>query len=377
MNQSDTNVAETKNVDYLPNSEENYSYNLAIISMVLKFLLLLMPKTIATRLLCMILIAGDVPPKRISELSGACLRTVYQLKRDILSGNKRGFFSIERCGQKCKFEDFEEDIIAELNKNNYYNRRQIIKMIEEKFGIKVSKTTVSRLLKKHGLKHLKCGSLPSKGDPIKQREFHDNVMQPLIKEANEKKIELFYVDAAHFVMGNGYLGRVYSTIRRWISTSSGRKRYNVLGALNMVGKKLTTITNCKYINAESCCELLRKLATEYIGKTIVLLLDNAKYQKCQLVFEEAERLGIKLVFLTTYSPNLNLIERFWRHVKGQLRTNYYDNFSDFCTAIDSIIACESSDEKKAIDRSINENFQFFDDFVKINESTSVKNSGKK
>jgi hypothetical protein len=37
-------------------------------------------------------------------------------------------------------------------------------------------------------------------------------------------------------LGNGYLGSVYSKILKWISTSLGRKRYNVLGTMNMGGK---------------------------------------------------------------------------------------------------------------------------------------------
>jgi transposase len=38
-----------------------------------------------------------------------------------------------------------------------------------------------------------------------------------------------------------------------------------------------------------------------------LVLDNARYQKCRVVMELAESLGIELLFLPAYSPNLNLI----------------------------------------------------------------------
>jgi transposase len=48
---------------------------------------------------------------------------------------------------------------------------------------------------------------------------------------------------------------------------------------------------------------------------ITLVLDNAKYQKCQPVREVAETLGIELLYLPSYSPNLNLIERLWKLVK--------------------------------------------------------------
>ena len=39
---------------------------------------------------------------------------------------------------------------------------------------------------------------------------------------------------------------------------------------------------------------------------------------------------IELVFLPPYSPNLNLIERFWKFFKKQiLYDTYYDTFSKF------------------------------------------------
>ena len=38
-------------------------------------------------------------------------------------------------------------------------------------------------------------------------------------------------------------------------------------------------------------------------------MDNAKYQVCKVVTEKAAALNIELVFLPSYSPNLNLIDQ--------------------------------------------------------------------
>jgi transposase len=45
---------------------------------------------------------------------------------------------------------------------------------------------------------------------------------------------------------------------------------------------------------------------------ITLVLDNARYQKCKIVEELALSLSIELLYLPSYSPNLNLIERRWK-----------------------------------------------------------------
>jgi hypothetical protein len=62
------------------------------------------------------------------------------------------------------------------------------------------------------------------------------------------------------------------------------------------------------------------------------------YQKCAVVAELVIQLDIHLVFIPPYSPNLNLIERLWKHIKSKLRTKYYDVFDDFKTRIDSIVS---------------------------------------
>ena len=119
---------------------------------------------------------------------------------------------------------------------------------------------------------------------------------------------MFFVDAAHFVLG-AYLGFLWCFERLFIKSGAGRKRFNVLGALNAVTHELITVTNDTYINAQSVCELLYKLAALDLSLPITLVLDNARYQKCALVMEVAQTLDIELLYLTTYSPNLNLIER--------------------------------------------------------------------
>jgi len=98
-----------------------------------------------------------------------------------------------------------------------------------------------------------------------------------MKRANTGEIKLMFVDASHFVMGCDFLGYIYGAARRFIKTYSGRKRYNVLGALDFVTKKVTTVTNNTYINSLVVCDFLKKIASENIGETIYLVMDNASY----------------------------------------------------------------------------------------------------
>ena len=144
---------------------------------------------------------------------------------------------------------------------------------------------------------------------------------------------VYFVDAAHFVF-NCYLGYLWCFTRVCVRAPSGRQRWNVLGALHAITHELITITNETYITSTEVCALLRKIAAAHVDQVITIVLDNARYQRCAKVQECAQSLGIELLFLPPYSPNLNLIERLWGFVKDTcLYSKYYSAFADFKQAI--------------------------------------------
>ena len=119
------------------------------------------------------------------------------------------------------------------------------------------------------------------------------------------------------------------------------------------------VTNDSYITSIQVCELLKKLA----GSTtlpITIVLDNARYQKCALVMELAKTLGIELLWLPSYSPNLNLIERLWKLTKKEcLNSKYYNNFALFSGAISTFLTTMGSTHQKQLDSLLTLKFQLF------------------
>ena len=143
---------------------------------------------------------------------------------------------------------------------------------------------------------------------------------------------------------------------------SGRKRFNVLGAIDAVTHELTTVCNDTVVNAETVCELLRTLAARYVGLPLTLVLDNARYQKCEVVRSLAAELGIELLYLPSYSPNLNLIERLWKFVKKEcLSCRYYEDFARFKGAIAECLDGVEDKHKSSIRSLLTLNFQTFEE----------------
>jgi len=209
--------------------------------------------------------------------------------------------------------------------------------------------------------------MPARADAGRQRQFYDSILHPLMERAKAGELSLLFMDASHFVLGCDFLGYIYCKFRRLVLTFSGRKRYNVLGAIDYVTKKVLTIANDTYITANEVCDMLRKVSAEYPDRAVHIVLDNARYQKCEAVRSLAAGLGITLQYIPPYSPNLNLIERLWKFVKGELRSKYYDNFSDFQNRIDAIIDSTAKESLPKVKKLIGDKVQLFDKLIIFSE----------
>ena len=131
------------------NPYEKSDDGIAIVRIIIDFLQIFMPITLAKRVVAMILLCAGLPTSHIAELSGLCDRTVRNLLTSMQTDSTESLLSIKRgSGLKRKTSGLEAEIVAEIEKENYHTRQQIADMIEEKFHVHVSVASVGRLLKK-------------------------------------------------------------------------------------------------------------------------------------------------------------------------------------------------------------------------------------
>jgi transposase len=192
-----------------------------------------------------------------------------------------------------------------------------------------------------------------------QAEFLTEKLEPVLAEAKAGTRDVYFVDAAHFVRG-AFLCCIWSVVRMFVRGASGRQRYNVLGAWNAVTRQLIRISNTTRVSSDTMVELLGKIAADMV-RPVTLVLDNARYQHCRKVIAEAQRLGIQLLFLPSYSPNLNIIERLWKFTKAKaLRGKHYKDFQQFQQAIDACLDQTNGDHAEKMKSLMTLNFQTFD-----------------
>lgn len=157
---------------------------------------------------------------------------------------------------------------------------------------------------------------------------------------NDPKEVLLYLDPMHQIHNNenDYCWQPIGTQgTKKVLANTGRRRLNIIGAINPVTFEPTII-----LTEENCCAEVIEAFLEEIKKrynqatTICIILDNATYQRSYLVQHKAKTLGIDLIYLPPYSPNLNLIERLWLYFKKKvIKNKYYADYSSFEKAVET------------------------------------------
>ena len=301
--------------------------------------------------------------QEICRLCYICKTTLVSYLRQYQQGGIERLKQLKYKGQPSQLNEQNSTIEAYFQKHPPRTVSEAQAKIKALTGIKRNPTQIRAFLYRLGMRCRKVGFIPGKGSDSKkieeQEQFRRQQLEPLLKEAQSGTKAVFFVDAAHFVH-RAYLGFIWCFTRIFLPSPSGRKRFNVLGAINAVTQQVVSVTNETYINAKTVCELLFQLSELDLNIPITLVLDNARYQKCQFVKDIAAFLGIELLYLPSYSPHLNLIERLWRFVRNEcLYSKYYEDFSSFKSAIANCIAQANTQHKEKLESLLSWNFQSF------------------
>jgi transposase len=116
-----------------------------------------------------------------------------------------------------------------------------------------------------------------------------------------------------------------------------------------------------FISAETIVVFLKQLRKHYEDLPLKIVLNNACYQHGQWVEQAASELNITLLFLPSYSPNLNIIERLWKFTnKTILYAKYYETPYKFHFAITDFFQTINQKYTPNLEKLLTLNFQFFE-----------------
>jgi transposase len=302
----------------------------------------------------------------IARLAGVSRSSVQRHLRQFVQGGLDAIRRFPWKGQRGALDSHRAALEEHFRQHPPRSVKEARHTIEQRTGLRRGQTQVRRFLRRLGLEPRRVAAVPippqatAEDHAREQRRFLGDELEPVLAAARAGRRDVYFVDGAHFVYAV-FLGWVWCVARLFVRAASGRKRYNVLGAVHAVSHELIRVANHTHLNAESVCALLRAVAAAGGGRPITVVLDNARYQKCAPVQGVAQALGVTLLYLPGYSPNLNLIERVWKFVKKEcLRAVYHATYEDFTGAIDQCLATLGTTHKAAMDSLLTHNFQTFD-----------------
>lgn len=290
-------------------------------------------KSDADRIKAVCALAGG---HNIAQVASVLMRdqeTLRHYRDRYKAGGIPALLNVEHKGSECKLSASEIDIlIDELQSTIYLTTQSVIAFVEAQFGVTYTQSGMRDLLHRMGYEYKKPTLVPGDPDLEAQELFAQFYEDFMLEKPNNT--EVLFLDAVHpqhnTMAAYGWIKRGE---RRELKTNSGRERLNLHGAINAETYQITIIES-ETVDGDSTVMLLEAIEQAYpISKDIVVILDNAKYHYSTLVKEFVSTSRIRFVFLPSYSPNLNLIERLWKFFKKKVLYNrYHENIEAFRNA---------------------------------------------
>jgi len=291
-------------------------------------------KRLADRIKAILMLHNGFTYEQIAQ---ALLLDEVTLRRYVKQFQTKGIDGLLECrytgGISALTTKQEQQLKTFLDTNIQRTAKEIQDHIHTAYRVWYSVIGVTKLLHRLGFTYKKPKIVPGKADARKQQRFL--AAYGKLKARMEKDDHLYFADATHPQHNTrpayGWIlkGKSHD---KMVKTTSGRQRLNLHGALNLKTHHAVVLSE-DTIDATSVIRLGTRLLTKHKAGKIYLILDNAKYYHAKTVQAWREKHGrLKFIFLPSYSPNLNLIERLWRFFHQKVTWNrYFETFEQFKT----------------------------------------------
>ena len=275
----------------------------------------------------------EVDLEKACEIFAIAIPTGYSWIRQ---WNQAGYEGIKskgkRTGRRPQLSDEECQKLGELLKEKEsWTTKEVRGLIKERFGIEFSEDQAVRILRQRLKMHF------SKPYPMDYRRPEDaealleNQLQltfSLLKEEGlkEEDIAIGFIDEAS-PQNTANTVRVWSFGKVRSIKNTTRFKTNTIGFYAINGESVEGfLENSKAESIASFLEELRKANEKY--QAVVAVIDNFSSHRSKTVQEKARELGIYLVYLPRYSPDLNPIEQIWKSIKSVLSLVFVENLSE-------------------------------------------------
>jgi transposase len=194
--------------------------------------------------------------------------------------------------------------------------RRLVGLVRERFGPLFCRETIRAALHRLKLSWKKAKKLLGRADPERRQAYLEQ-LQGLWAGAQRDRHLLIYLDEAH-IHQDADLGYGWSERGRRLwgaSSSPGLSAKVSFYGLYLYNEGQVRLWPYPRANGEHTIDVLRRLRAELPDRKLLVVWDGAPYHRANAVREAASDLGIALVGLPGYSPDLMPVEALWRWLR--------------------------------------------------------------
>ncbi len=198
-----------------------------------------------------------------------------------------------------------------------WTRSMIVDLIRRQLGIKLSATSVGRLLKQLGFTCQKPLYRAYQRDADRARQWKEQEFPKIQKRAKKEGAEIFFQDESG-IRSDFHAGKIWALKGKTpiVKTTGARFGLNMMGAITPRGEMNFMLVRGT-VRAEQICTFLKRLMKGRQGKVFLIWDDHPthkskKVKECIAAFEGR----LRVFLLPPYSPDLNPIEQLWNHTNG-------------------------------------------------------------
>jgi transposase len=211
-------------------------------------------------------------------------------------------------------------------------------LLKRKFGIELSKSGVSRLLRHLGLSPQRPIYKSYKQNPKKMKKYLEEIFPGLLEQARREGAIIYFVDEAA-VRSDAHRGTTWGKIGQTpkVEDSGDRFSLKMISAVSPRGDmKFQCFTG--RMNGSRFVAFLKKLRAD-AGRPIIVIADNASYHGSGPVrrYMEESQGQVVVDHLPAYCPHLNPDEQVWNHAKARLGKRFVATKQEFKAALLSIM----------------------------------------
>lgn len=279
-------------------------------------------------------LARQQSPQRIASILGCSRSQVYRVAARFLKQGAAGLVDRrEDNGESKVTDDFEWIVLIAVAKSPQdfgylrptWTQELLVLVAAEATSIRVSTTTMSRLLARHGARHGRPKPVVECPWKKAQKTRRLNAIDRIRGQLQAGEV-LLYVDEVDIHL-NPKIGADWMLCgqQKTVRTPGQNEKRYLAGALNARSGRVSCVEGTRKTSA-LFIQLIDHLVKQAYGwaHTLHVVLDNYRIHSSRAVQAAAARWGARVMFhfLPPYCPDHNRIERLWKDLHDNVTRNH-------------------------------------------------------